>query len=177
MRDESGQTPLHTAQRQETRELLLHLTGPSRPTDVPTTVTPAALGLRINRVCVFPNEGEAIVVARNAFLTRWRLDQVPRMLAGVQTYHSWVADVAALPGAQEFVAITHRPAWRSAAGKTSASPARSTHSGERWQRPTAVAASPDGRWVAVADGPEQLRLVGRASGRVTDRTAAGVNGR
>ena len=172
VRDNDGQTPIHAAQRQETRDLLRRLAGPAGPADVPLTTTPADLRLPLDRVCVHPDGREAVAVAHNAVLSRWLLERPPRMLTGLLTSHPWVTDLTVLPDGQSFLAVS--PAgvevrrWDDLRLVGTFDP-----QGGSWSRPTAVAASPDGRWVAVADGPEELLLLDRVTGQVTDRVESG----
>ena len=175
VRDRSGQTPLHAAHRQETTDLLLGLMGPQQPADVPLADPPARLGLAVWKVYMHPSSREAVTVSRNAVLTRWALGgpgQPPRMLTGLQTRHPWVTDVAVLPDADEFLAVmpggVEVRRWDDLRAVRAFEP-----QGDGWQSPKAVAVSPDGRWVAVADRPEQLLVLERATGRVADRVEAG----
>ena len=171
-RDRSGRTPLHAAQREETGDLLRGLAVPPQSAEVPLSSTPAELGLAISQVCLHPNGREAIIAARNAVLTRWGLNDPPRMLAGLQTPHPWVSGVAALPDGEQFLTVS--PAgvearrWDDLRTIGALNPAS-----EGWDSPTAVAASPDRRWVAVRHRPEELVVVDRATGRVADRVEAG----
>jgi ankyrin repeat protein len=172
LRTIAGQTPLHVAQRQETKDLLLRLTPSAPPADAPLAVAPARLGLSIRRILIHPTRREALVIAHDAALSRWALDAAPRMIAGMQTQHPWVTDVAVLPDGDEFLAATPEGVevrrWDNLRVTAMFEPQE-----ERCDRPTAVDASADGRWIAVAEHPEQVVLLERSTRRITGRVEGG----
>lgn len=94
------------------------------------------------------------------------------MVVGLQTDHPWVSDVAMLPDGNHFVAATPEGVevrrWDDLRVVSTFEP-----QGERWDRPAAVDASADGRWIAVAEHPERVLLLDRLNGRVVGRIEGG----
>jgi len=136
------------------------------------TISPFELGLPIRRIALNAQRSEAIVVARNGILSRWALESPPRMVAAIQTPHSWIADIAPLVPGEEFLVTA--PGGVEIRRWTDLTLSRSLVISDRqWLKPTAVATSPDGRWIAVRDFPEEMLLIDRSTGAITGRTKAG----
>jgi ankyrin repeat protein len=172
-RDHAGQTPFHCARdnhHPETAERLRRAGGAdSEPLAGPLVAT---------RVVAHPSWPEAVTVLEHAALGRWQRGDPPQLRATAVTSHSRIADLAVAPDGELLALAVPEPElelrrWDDLERAGSLPWPGSSAAGPRAES-SAVAFSPDGRWLAVADGSdEHVHLIERATGRRTDRFEGG----
>jgi len=167
LRNKDGRKPLHEAQRQATKDLLLALMGRGGSSDVSIN---GPLGEKIKQILLHPTRQEALAVAHNAVLSRWRLEgSRPRMIVAVQTPHAR-CKAAILPDPEFFLCSS--PTGVEIRRWDDLCVVGDLELQEKWDRPGAPAVSPNGRWIAVATGGEKLLLIERETGRITSKAPA-----
>ena len=174
IRDKSGKTPLHEAKatgRQEIMERLQDAQDRAAHCDMPVEkqTAPAAL----TRVRLHPGRFEAVTVAEGAVLTRWSLDEPPRMLTSLQADHAWFSDLAVPNDGEIFAVTTPENLIELRRWDDLRVVAEIVIQSEGESGLAAIDLSHDGRWIAVADSCERVHLIDRASGRLVATTDAG----
>jgi hypothetical protein len=117
---------------------------------------------------------EAVTVAEQATLHRWRLGEAAEVVTGLQAPHARFSDIAVDPQGEVFAVTTPERAielrrWDDLEViEQIRCPTEEGQDG--WQ---AIDVSPDGRWLAVAGACEQLLLIDRATGEVVGTEEAG----
>ncbi|HEX4792347.1 MAG TPA: ankyrin repeat domain-containing protein [Humisphaera sp.] len=171
IRDKSGRTPLHIAQRTAIREQLTELLGPE-PSETPSLASPERLGFATRDLCEHSQRAEVISTAQNGLLARWDTSDGPRLVLSLQTNHPWISEICRAPSSDQF--YTAAPDgievrdWA-----TLRLLDMLLRSEQRQDAPTAIDASPDGRWLAVAKGMEEVLLVDLATQTIKAKVDAG----
>ncbi|GAA4605333.1 hypothetical protein GCM10023107_71630 [Actinoplanes octamycinicus] len=167
VRDDGGSSPMHLARGRGPREIrgLLEAAGGSlaEPTD------PAIAGSGPQRALRLGRDGPtAYTVSGHATLVRWRLDRPPRPETIVATEHTVLRDLAVHPH-QPLIAVAPADASVELRGDDLADPEPLAGLDDV----TALAFSPDGRWLAAATHPERVVLVDVATRQITGEAEAG----
>ncbi|HEX5243065.1 MAG TPA: ankyrin repeat domain-containing protein [Tepidisphaeraceae bacterium] len=169
LRNKDGQKPIHSAKGKETKALLARLMGFSATAEVSLSRAPADHKREIHRIYIHPTRSEAVVVAHNAVLSRWALGERAEFITSLETRHSWISDLAALPNGKFISSAVEGLEIRNWEDL------RVCDSLSHWEpldRPRALAVSNDGRWLAVAEFPERVVLIDRSTGKATARVKA-----
>lgn len=165
VRDRGGSSPIHLARRRGPEEIrtLVEAAGGSltEPVDPAVVAGRPQSALRMAR-------GIACTVSGHATLVRWRLDRPARPEVIVSTEHSAIHDVAVHP-TRPLIAVAPAGAEVELRGDDLAGvePLRGLAD------VTALAFSPDGRWLAAATDPERVVLVDLDSRQIVAEVEAG----
>lgn len=177
LRNVGGQTPLHEAESSGreavVKRLAVSLGGSARADRILSEAALTRIMLGLTKIRMHPMRPEAIAVAEQATLFRWKLGEPPEVVAGLQSHHAWFPDLAAAPQSDLFAVTTlgqtiELRRWDDLRVEQEVScPTAGPHG------LAALDLSPDGRWIAVADSAEELHLIERATGRVVATQEAG----
>jgi ankyrin repeat protein len=166
IRNKAGQTAIHYAKEHGYDHLfdLLRQAASSMAPKAPTEQDIHSTAIRLH-----PSRQEAVATALNGILSRWSLrGGEPHLDFATQTEHSRFSGLAISPDASlVFVAVPGNRievrAWEDLRVlRTIVLP--SAHAGARGVEVSAIALSPNGTWLAVADTVERVYLVDPVSG-------------
>ncbi len=121
-----------------------------------------------------PHRAEAVTLGRHGTLTRWTLEgRGPRVAAHLETDHANLRDLAVAPDG-EFIVLAADEVlevrrWDDLTlTRVIPNPTEGDYDGLE-----ALALSPDGRWLAVAGGGEQIHLLAMETGRLMAQVDGG----
>ncbi|MFI5844743.1 ankyrin repeat domain-containing protein [Catenuloplanes sp. NPDC051500] len=166
-RDHGGSSPVHLARRRESQEIRVLLASAggalTEPTSPPIVVGSSQRALHLGR-----DGGIAYSVAGHATLVRWRCGWpwVPEVI--VSTEHAAIRHLAVHPR-RRLIAVVPVDGPAELRDDDLSDP-ESLHGLENV---SALAFSPDGRWLAAATGPERVVLFDLDARRVTADAEAG----
>ncbi len=167
MRDQSGAMPINVCAG-ATKQFLEETMGPAALADRVFLEAPSRRKLGLTKVRVHPERAEAVTVAEQAILTRWALEDPPRVLVGLQAAYEGFQEIRFCPGTELFVALSPERVelrrWDNLEVVT-----RIDRLGKGAYF-TAADVSPDGRRIAVADTMETLALFESGPGRLLFQT-------
>lgn len=163
IRNQGGETPLHMAHSRKNPDILTLLEAAQKEEIPATRVMADSEAFLARRIILHPLTQEALAIGKEATLARWNLGEALSRTLAVQLDIPYISDAAIFP-AGNIIAL---------ATKENAIELR------RWddlQRITKLDASiqdglatvcfsPDGRWLAAADGVEQVFLIEYETGR------------
>lgn len=175
-RNNGGQTPLHEAEsngHEETAKRLTDAQGRSTRTDRILSDPPTGGLLDLTRIRIHPTRPEAVTVADEARLHRWTLGESPNCASGLQSHHAWFADIAVDPQGDVFAVATPDSTIELRRWNDLGLVDEILVDSENRGGLQALDISPDGRWIAVADSSERVRLIERATGRIVATQEAG----
>ncbi len=121
-----------------------------------------------------PHKAEAVSLGRHGTVTRWTLESgEPRVAVHLETEHAGLRDLAVAPDGKFIVLAADQTLevrrWDDLAlARAIPNPTEGDYDG-----PEALALSPDGRWLAVAGGGEQIHLLDIETGEQTARVDGG----
>jgi hypothetical protein len=169
-RNHGGDTAAQVAKENDRREALALLRRHQEEAGIPDMPEPP----RPTLVRAHPQKAEAVTLGRHGTLTRWTLeDRQPRVATHMETDHPRLVDLAITPDGTGFVILTADNViefrrWDDLGlVRAVPSPLDSDYGLE------ALALSPDGRWLAVAGGAEEVHLVDTATGESVTKIDGG----
>lgn len=165
-----GETPLHTAKGAHRAEVAEALRLAMAATPAPARAESHPRGLL--RIGVHPRRREAITVGHDATLTRWSLEDEPRPVATLQLTLARINDLAIAPDGEVFAIATSGETVELRRRDDLSLSGEIATGGVQGAEASALAFSPDGRWLAVADGVERIVLIDRATGLLAGSTEA-----
>ena len=167
LRECNGAMPIHWCVTGEIKQLLAAVMGSAATGDRPLAEPPSKRKLGLVRLVFHPVCPEAITVAEQAILTRWALQDPPRVLAGVQTTLDTFHNVRLCQGTGLFLAAaSERIELRS--WETLEVVAKIERPGNEGAF-TAADLSPDGHWIAAVQDTGGCLLFERESGRMVSK--------